>query len=217
MRVVYRLLAPQLWLRLTVIESWKGMTVFIHNTDLESTKVMQRNFTVPQSPDTDHQAFIEDHFMGSTMIFDRFDSVERYSIPQLDRILQFISKNDCLTLPNEQIDIDGKSLFVRVMEYHPKPAAENKFETHQVYADLQYVVSGIELMKVAPQSALTSLGPYDAKGDYEFFKAQEQVSDLVVNTGDFTVFYPGEAHCPSCLYGNPSGKVKKLVFKIKMK
>jgi biofilm protein TabA len=150
------------------------------------------------------------------MIFDNFNYVKRYSIPQLDKILKFVSNNNCLILPNEQIDIDGKNLFVRVMEYQPKLAAQNKFETHQIYADLQYVVSGIELMQVAPERSLSSLGPYDAKGDFEFFKAQEALNDLVVNAGEFAVFYPGEAHRPSCLYKNTAEKVKKLVFKIKI-
>jgi biofilm protein TabA len=150
------------------------------------------------------------------MILDRLSHIRRYSIPQLDQILEFIAKNDCTSLPNEQIDIDGKNLFVRVMEYQPKPASQNKFEAHQVYADLQYVVSGVELMRVAPSQVLSSLGPYDAKGDYEFYNANGSISDFVVEAGDFAVFYPTEAHCPSCLYQNFNGTVKKLVFKIKI-
>ena len=156
------------------------------------------------------------------MILDDFNNLKRYSIPQIEKILNFISKNNCLLLPNEQIDIDGERLFVRVMEYIPKPANENKFETHRIYADLQYDVSGIELMQTAPTQSLTSLGAYNPKeGDYEFFELcrgliNQTPTDLVVRTGDFTVFYPGEAHRPSCLYKNFSEMIKKLVFKIKI-
>ncbi|MBF0489087.1 MAG: YhcH/YjgK/YiaL family protein [Candidatus Omnitrophica bacterium] len=150
------------------------------------------------------------------MILDHFENVDRYSIPQLNKILDFISTHHCLMLPNEQIDIDGKDLFVRVMEYTPKPAHDNKFETHQIYADLQYVVAGIELMQIAPSKSLSPLGEYDKIGDYHFFKADQEITDLVVSKGDFTYFYPGEAHRPSCLYKEYNVLIKKLVFKIKI-
>jgi biofilm protein TabA len=150
------------------------------------------------------------------VILDQWPHLKRYTIPQTDRIIQFIAENNCLTLPNEQIDIDGKNLFVRVMEYQPKPAQENKFETHKLYADIQYVVQGVELMQIAPTSALTPLGTYDPTGDYEFFKAENDITDLVVRAGEFTYFYPGEAHRPACLYKSFNSTVKKLVFKIKI-
>lgn len=150
------------------------------------------------------------------MIFDQWNNVGRYNIPQLDKILKFVFGHDCLMLPNEQIDIDGKDLFVRVMEYQPKPASENNFETHKIYADLQYIVSGVELMQVVPSKMLTPVMEHDSKGDYQFFKAQDSISDLVVHAGEFTVFYPTEAHRPACLYKDCSAMIKKLVFKIKI-
>ena len=151
------------------------------------------------------------------MIWDHLKNLSRYNFPQTERIIEFIAKHDCLSLPNEPIEMDGQNLFVRVMEYVPKPASENRFETHVRYADLQYVVSGIELMQVTPLKALTVLGDYDSKGDYQFYKPHEDhATDVIVNAGEFTIFYPGEAHRPSCLYQNNKGIVKKLVFKIKI-
>ena len=99
-----------------------------------------------------------------------------------------------MALPQGQIDIDGKKLFVRVMEYVPKPAHENRFEIHRVYADLQYVLSGVELMQIAPKNVLQSLD--DDKGDYEFYKASETITDLVVSAGDFTFFIPPKPIVP---------------------
>jgi len=150
------------------------------------------------------------------MILDSFKHLLRYNIPHAQAIIDFVRQHDCLLLPNEQIDINGKELFVRVMEYAPKPALENKFETHQIYADIQYVVSGIELMQIAPTDSLTSLGAYDPTGDYEFYQADQAITDLVVRAGEFTYFYPGEAHRPACRYQGSLAPVKKLVFKIKI-
>ena len=151
------------------------------------------------------------------MIFDSIDKLQRYSVPCVEKILKFIKENDCSKLQPGQIDIDGHDLFVKVMEYEPKPASENKFETHQVNADLQYIVSGVELMQVTPTKSLTHVTEYDKVGDYQFYKADQYITDLVVEAGQFVVFYPGEAHRPACLYQNNKNKVKKLVFKIRIK
>ena len=48
--------------------------------------------------------------------------------------------------------------------------AENRFEIHRIYADVQYVVSGTEIMQTARMKDLTPLTEYDPKGDYHFFK-----------------------------------------------
>lgn len=155
------------------------------------------------------------------MIFDALNNLRRYGVPQTEKILKFISDDDCSKLSNGQVDIDGQQLFVKVMEYEPKPASENKFETHRIYADLQYIVSGVELMQVTPQKSLTPIGAYDREGDYQFYTTfyttKEMISDIVVEAGQFVVFYPGEAHRPSCLYQNNNNKVKKFIFKISIK
>ena len=150
------------------------------------------------------------------MIYDSLSNSYRYNIPQLEKIKEFISKNNCLDLPNGQIDINSKDLFVKVMEYEPKPASENRFETHQVYADLQYVVSGVELMQVTPTTSLIQATEYDSIGDYQFYTSTSFITDIVVNSGQFVVFYPCEAHRPACVFLDNKSKVKKLVFKIKI-
>jgi len=150
------------------------------------------------------------------MILDNIQNLKRYKLPATDKILKFILEHDCLRLPNEQINIDGDKLFVRVMEYIPKAVNPKGFEIHKIYADLQYVVDGVELMRIAPADSLSPKGSYDAKGDYQFFKATKAITDLVVRAKEFAFFYPHEAHSPSCLYKNHTKPVKKLVFKIKV-
>ena len=150
------------------------------------------------------------------MIVDHIDNLGRYHVPKAKAIQDFIATHDCLSLPNGEMEIEGRNLFVRVMEYEPKPAAENSFEAHRVHADLQYVVSGVELMQYTDPKGLVLSVPYDAKVDFQFFKTPNDMTDVVVKQGWFTVFYPGEPHRPSCLYQNNKAKVKKIVFKIKM-
>ena len=107
-------------------------------------------------------------------------------------------------------------MFVRIMSYIPKPATENRFEIHRIYADVQYLVSGAEIMQTARMKELTPVTEYEATGDYHFFKTSGPTTDLIVQAGEFAVFYPHQAHRPSCSYQGYQGLVKKLVFKVKI-
>jgi len=151
------------------------------------------------------------------MITDSINHLSRYAIPKTEAILKFIAQHDCARLEDGEIEIEGRQLFVRVMSYQPKKASENRFETHLLYADVQYVVSGAELMQTARMEDLTPLTDYDQTGDYRFFKnSNNAMTDLIVRTGEFAAFYPQEAHRPSCLYEGYQGPVKKLVFKVQI-
>ncbi|MBF0503899.1 MAG: YhcH/YjgK/YiaL family protein [Candidatus Omnitrophica bacterium] len=151
------------------------------------------------------------------MIIDSIDHLERYAVPNSGEILKFIAEHDCANLPDGEIEIQGRQLFVRIMTYTPKPPLENRFEIHRIYADVQYVVSGTELMQTAHMNDLIPLTDYDQKGDYCFYKSSDDtMTDLIVKEGEFAVFYPPEPHRPSCLYDKYKGQVKKLVFKVKI-
>lgn len=150
------------------------------------------------------------------MISDNIKNLKRYAVPMSEDILKFIAEHNCSQLPDGEMEIKGRELFVRIMSYVPKPAAENRFETHQMYADVQYVVIGSELMQTAREKDLTPLTENDAQGDYQFFKNSGATTDLIVEAGEFAVFYPTQAHRPACLYEGHKGTVKKLVFKVKI-
>jgi biofilm protein TabA len=150
------------------------------------------------------------------MILDRIEHLNRYSLPHREKILGFLNSRDARSVADGEHEIDGRDLFVRVMTLELKPSTENRFETHQMYADLQYIAQGVELMQVAPVDQLKPATQYDAKGDYQFFTAEQFITDLVVRTGEFAIFYPGEAHRPGCLHPASQGPVKKLVFKIRL-
>jgi YhcH/YjgK/YiaL family protein len=150
------------------------------------------------------------------MITDSIDHLKRYAVPKTEAILKFIADHECARLPDGEMEIEGRELFVRIMSYVPKPAAENRFEIHRIYADVQYLASGAEIMQTARMKDLSPLTDYDPKGDYHFFKASGAITDLIIQAGEFAVFYPNQAHRPSCLWEGHKGLVKKLVFKVKM-
>jgi biofilm protein TabA len=151
------------------------------------------------------------------MIFDHIDRLSRYALPFQAAVCAYLKDHDPAHIPTGRHDIEGEDLFVRVSDNVGKPAEELKFERHELYMDLQYVVRGIELMQTAPTDVLKPLTVYDQLGDCQFFSTQGMISDHVVAAGHFAVFFPKEAHRPSCLYQGHAGPVKKLVFKIRYK
>jgi YhcH/YjgK/YiaL family protein len=150
------------------------------------------------------------------MILDDIRNLSRYNIPMAAEISAYLQATDLLALDQEEIVIDGRRLFVRPSVYTTRPATQANFETHQVYADLQYVVDGVEVIQLVSSEVLAPLTEYDSQKDIRFFSAAGQPTDLVVKQGFFVFLYPGEAHRPCCQYMSQSTKVRKLVFKIRM-
>lgn len=151
------------------------------------------------------------------MITDSIHHLKRYALPETEKILKFITSHDCLHLSDGEMEIEGRQLFVRIMSYQPKPALENRFEIHRIYADVQYLVQGRELIQTTRLEDLTPLTDYDAARDCQFFKPSDgALTDLIVATGECAIFYPQEAHRPSCVCAGHQGLVKKLVFKVKI-
>ncbi len=149
------------------------------------------------------------------MIYDQITQLSRYNVPMADVIINFLETHDAEELPVGEIEINGRELFVRPAEYATRLSSEGRFEAHQVYIDLQYVVKGAETMQFAPSNRLFKATEYDVQGDYQFFTADTDITDVVVREGEFVVYYPGEAHRPMCQRGRGPEAVKKLVFKIK--
>lgn len=102
-------------------------------------------------------------------------------------------------------------VYVNVMEYMPKASSEATIETHDVYADLQLVLSGEEFMGCISDKDVMPVTPYDKEKDIAMWKGN--IALIPLRAGDFALFFPGEPHAPS-LHKNCSA-VKKAVFKIK--
>jgi len=150
------------------------------------------------------------------MIFDAVENLKKYAnIPEQDAILKFLQETDVSKLTEGDIEIKGKDLYVKVLRYVPKDAAENNFETHEIYTDVQMIINGEEKMQIVNTKYLQEITGYDKEGDFQFFSAQKYISDIVVRENEFVVFFPGEPHKPGCNYQQRNEPILKLVFKVK--
>ena len=110
-----------------------------------------------------------------------------------------------------KIVLDGDKLFINVQSYTSKPESDCGFEAHKKYIDIQFVFVGSEQMEYADLQTLTVTQPYSEDGDCALESGNGVL--LTVNTGDFVVFCPEDAHKPGC--GN--GSSRKVIVKVPVK
>jgi len=88
------------------------------------------------------------------------------------------------------------------------------FEAHRDYIDIQYVVSGTEILGWVPLDTVTITAPYDQEKDALLGKVPaEEWTPVRFESGQVIVLYPIDAHAPGLAIDQPE-YVKKIVMKI---
>ncbi len=146
------------------------------------------------------------------MIVDSLKNCEKYifSHEGFDKAFAFLKKAAEENLPVGRYEIDGDKVFAFIQEYTSK--TDSSFEAHKNYIDIQFILSGTEVMKVADISQMTVSVPYTE--DVMFFEDNKRASELVIEAGEYGIFFPWDAHMPGLCLDTPAN-VKKAVVKVK--
>lgn len=150
------------------------------------------------------------------MIIDNICRLGQYNLSGVvvEKILAFVKEASEEDLELGRYDLDGDNLFALVQCYVGKEHSDGKWETHEKYADLQYVQSGTEIIKCVDYSKLTLVGSYDENMDIAFYKEHKEDSLSVLESGMFGIYLPHDAHMPGLKVNEEN--IKKIVFKIKI-
>ena len=148
------------------------------------------------------------------MIFDRREYAEKYAAlhEKFAEAFAFIGRAEKENLPVGRYELDGERLFAMVQEYDTK--APGLFEAHRKYIDIQFIVSGKELIGYTNISKLEPDCEYDGEKDFILYKRAECSTELILENGDFAVFFPEDGHMPGVMV-NESSPVVKIVVKVK--
>lgn len=129
-----------------------------------------------------------------------------------DLAFDFFKNEDLASLDTGKYFLKNDSLIVIVDEYKTKDMDETKFEAHEKYIDIQYLIKGEEKIGVTKLKNQKALIPYDETKDIAFYDISGNNYRLA-NEDVFFIFFPEDAHRP-CIKTGPNATVKKIVFKI---
>ncbi len=151
------------------------------------------------------------------MIVDQLSRIEKYNRLE-ERImagLVLLNEDYVRTAVEGRYEVEGEDLFFIVQEYQTQPFEAGLLEIHQLYLDIQYVVSGRECIGYHPLEGLIQEQPYDSQKDIAFYRKPAATSRVALEAGMFAIFWPHEPHLPCRSIDGPE-KVKKIVVKVRM-
>ncbi len=150
------------------------------------------------------------------MIFDTLQNCEKYYGVHAGfaQAFAFIKKAVEENYAVGKYEIDGRKIHASVQEYNSKAEADANYEGHRKYIDIQYIASGAEMMQVVDVKKATLKTEYNEEKDVEFYYDTDKAGKVLVEAGEYGIFFPNDIHKPGLsVYGN-SAPVKKILVKI---
>ena len=150
------------------------------------------------------------------MVIDIIENYKIYSAlgEKLAWGFEFIKKAISENLPVGKYEISGTDVYAMIQEYTTKSAKEAFFEGHKRYIDIQYVVSGTEEIGIIDISKAKIKNEYNSDMDAAFYEKNPKCGWLVLEEGDFAIFYPNDLHMPGLSFEDKASDVKKIVVKV---
>lgn len=112
--------------------------------------------------------------------------------------------------------IRGRDIYALVQKTSCCSREQAIFESHKEYIDLHYCIEGEETIEWAPAGSLRTKRDYDTQTDTALYGIERRGKTLALASGDYAIFFPGEAHMPK-LCGLKTTDIRKVVVKINAK
>ena len=147
------------------------------------------------------------------MVLDSIENAERYLHlgEGIAKALHYIQNNDLTKVQPGKFELDNDRLVMNVFEFEATNTNACRLEGHRRYIDLQYWVTGSELMGHEVLNAQPVLEAYNDKTDCIFYDCNSSFSRVL--PGTFVIYFPTDLHT-AVVDPLSTSKVKKIVFKI---
>lgn len=109
----------------------------------------------------------------------------------------------------------NETSFVLEQAYNSKEREKCFFESHKKYIDIQFVLSGEEVIEVSNANTLAVSLAYNEDLDFTKHQDSKDASSILLKAGDAAIFYPQDAHMP-CIKVTRASKVIKAVVKVRV-
>lgn len=126
----------------------------------------------------------------------------------------FLETHDIADLPAGRYELGGDD-HVNVIGTETKERDEARYETHEVFMDIQVLAVGREAVEVLPKGELRLETPYDEATDIAFYSNEAQGRRYILEPGCFMALMPEDGHMPDLAIDSKM-RIVKAVFKIKV-
>jgi YhcH/YjgK/YiaL family protein len=148
------------------------------------------------------------------MIIDTLQNASLYHNlgPAFIKAFEYLASTDFSKVVKGKYEIDSTRIFAIVNEYDTVAAFSEQMEAHRKHIDVQYIVSGEELIGHDWLRQQTPSKAYDEAADYMLFGEKPSFFSRL-EQGMFAIFFPTDLHMPNIMV-NGASPVKKVVIKI---
>lgn len=147
------------------------------------------------------------------MIFDTLENINNYKgIGRVYTALKFLAETDFSKIDLGRYELDGDNIFYMVQKYDTDPD-KTVAEAHEKYIDIQFMLSGEEIIGVAPICAQKTLTEAKPENDVWFYECKTEA--LTLFAGSYMVLYPNDLHCPGVATKGTAAECRKVVVKVK--
>lgn len=149
-----------------------------------------------------------------TMIIDSLANASRYYSlhPVFSRAFSLLQDRKWAAQKPGTYEIDKKDLYAMIMSMQGRSKRNAKLEIHRQYIDIQYTVSGEDIMGwKALQKCAHPIEAYNAEKDYRLY-SDKPSTWFSVPSGHFVIFFPEDAHSPLC----GVSQINKIVIKVRI-
>lgn len=152
------------------------------------------------------------------MIIDSIQKIETYAVvnKRFEKVASFLASNDLTSMFPGRYPVDGDNIFLTISENDLKSPADAKLEAHREYIDIQIVLAGIESFgwkSLLSCQAVSS--EYNPEKDIMFF-ADTPDTYFSLQSGQFAIFFPEDAHAPLVQAPIGNKRVVKAIFKVRV-
>ena len=132
-----------------------------------------------------------------------------------EKALVWLRGEDWKHTPLGKTEIDGSEVYATRSVYISKPPGEGRYESHRLYADIQMVIRGTEIILVCNREKLTPVVPYSQEEDTDFLEGDPpEAHRIILTQPSALVIFPWDAHKPGISFGENPSEVEKLVVKV---
>ena len=149
------------------------------------------------------------------MIFGNVQNLKEYFFLEdgVFECFRYAKENDLNSYMKGSHEIDGKRLFVNIVEYETVGADKRFWEAHKDYLDIHLMLDGTEQIDM---NFIQNMELKDYVPEDDFLPMEgEKNGSVVLGKGDFLICYPSDAH-RTAVAVEGSENIRKAIFKVRI-